>query len=488
MPDKAWAESVVVVITGPEAEEPDAAWRVLVELEEEPENVRILDLQQIREQVRVISLARRSDDAGCGGPVRLEDWLAGLVQAEAFVQLLDFNGALDRVNELELESACLDQVPQRGDLQRLHLVAASAALLASWDASEAVRTSNDERMVQAARAARSLGDDLLLPAGLDPQIEELLETVELPKAVPVAATGPGGRVYVDGVPLARSGARLVPGLRLVQVQGNGGPIEVTAATLYPLARSSLLYAGTLPEDRLAQDLAAVGQGLPASELVRALERLLGLPLLVAHLGPGGVTVWTPEGTRLGETEPEALAIEVSPTAAVREVDPGWVDRFTVGGKGRTRVIGAGVSSAWTTLKDPVAGDLSGLVGGLALWLRVPTSSWVTLAVTLNPVASRAPLPDGYDADWLYRAWIPLRVGLRVEGTLDDRRWEVGVDGLAAWLGSYEEAPRVLPGVAVAGSVTRPVIDQRFALRLELNGVAGIGFAGGGVVAGLDTTF
>jgi hypothetical protein len=82
----------------------------------------------------------------------------------------------------------------------------------------------------------------------------------------------------------------------------------------------------------------------------------------------------------------------------------------------------------------------------------------------------------------------VRLGLRVEGTYDDLRWEAGADGLLVLLGGYDSGQRVLPGVALAGAVTRPVIDRRFALRLEGHGLVGVNLVGGGVVAGLDSTW
>jgi len=130
----------------------------------------------------------------------------------------------------------------------------------------------------------------------------------------------------------------------------------------------------------------------------------------------------------------------------------------------------------------------GPVGGLALWVRVPTPTWLTFAATAHPVARRDPLPDGYDADWLYRAFVPLRAGVRVDGTFDDIRWEAGLDGYFLLLGSFSGEQRFRAGGALAGAATRPIIDSRFALRLEAHLAAGPGWLGGGAVAGLDSTF
>ncbi len=486
-PGAAWAAPVLVVMTGSEAEDADAAERALRRLGSDAP-ARALTVPQLLEEVRVVALDRRTEDAGCGGPIWVEDWLGRVLQAEEAVQLLDFNGALALVNELELEVGCLERVPVREDLLRLHLVAASAALLASKTSNETMQRFYADRLVLAAQAARGLGDDLLLPPGLDPAIQRLVETVEIPAAVPVAAGGDGGRVFVDGQPVGRSGARMVPGMRLVQVRGDGGATEVTAALLYPLELPTVLYAGSLGRDQLARDLTATAQGLGASLLLRTLERLLDEDLLVADVDPRGVTLRALDGTVIGRAPASAPPAQPVGPASEREVVLAWYERFGFGGADRPLVVGAGLASSWTRLVDPVAGDLGGLAGGFALWLRVPTPTWLTLAATAHPVAHREPLPDGYDADWLYRATVPVRLGVRVEGTWDALRWEAGVDGALVVLGGFDGEQRALPGAAVAAAVTRPVIDRRFALRLEGHGMLGVNVVGGGVVAGLDSTW
>ncbi len=476
----------LVVLTGPDALAPEAQDRVLRRLGSDG-GPQVVTVPALLERVRVVGLDRRAEDAGCGGPIWLEDWQARVDRVEVDVQLLDFNGALAGVSQLELEVGCLDRVPDRQDLLRLHLAAATAALLASRTSNATMQRFYADRMVLAGETARGLGDDLLLPTGVDPAVQRLVDSVTLPPAVAVAVAGPGGQVFVDGLPLGRSGARLAPGLRLVQLRSGDGATEVTAASLYPLELPTLFHAGPLRRDQLAEDLAAVAQGLPASELVRALDRLLGGDLAVAWLSPRGVSVRGLDGVPLDVPGGEGQQASGT-SAAEREVVLTWADRWGIGGPDRPLVVGLGLCSTWTTLDDPVAGDLGGPAGGIAVWLRVPTRSWVTVAATLHPVARREPLPDGYDADWLYRATVPVRVGVRAEGTFDDRRWEVGVDGVLWALGPYAGAQRVIPGLALAGAVTRPVIDSRFALRLEGHGLAGIGVVGGGLVAGLDSTW
>ncbi len=484
----AWAGPVLVVLTGMEADEPDAGERALRRLDS-VDAARAVTLSQLQDEVRVVGLDRRAEDVGCGGPIWVEDWLARVDLVEAAVQLLDFNGALSLVAELELEVGCLDRVPERTDLQRLHLAAAGAADLASRTAGDTMQRFYADRLMLAARAARSLGDDLLLPPGLDPRIQRLVETVDLPQPVRVAAGGTDGRIFVDGLPIGRSGARLSPGLRLVQVLGGEGPAEVSAASLYPLSLPTVLFAGPLRRDQLAEDLVAVGQGLPATALVRTLGRLVTEEVVVADVSARGVTLHRLDGSVVRSTSGEASSSPSSTgPAAEREVVLAWYERFGFGGKDRPVVVGAGLSAVWTTLNDPVAGDLSGPAGGVGVWLRVPTPSWVTVAATVHPVAQREPLPPGYDADWLYRAQVPVRLGLRVEGRFDDRRWEAGADGLVVVLGDYGGTQRVVPGVALAGAVTRPVIDSRFALRVEAHGLVGRNLVGGGVVAGLDSTW
>jgi len=484
------AAEPVVVMTGAEADEPAAPGRVARKLGLAVGELTVLAPSELRDRIRVVSVVDRQDDAGCGGAVRLSTWLGRLDGVERSIQLLEFNGALREASSLELEVGCLDRVPRRGDLQRLYIATAQGALLASRTSGDAMQRFYAERMVTAAQAIRGLGDDLLLPSGVDPKIQRLVAEVEIPAGVRVVAGGEDGQVYVDGALLGRQVERIAPGMRLIQVRGGEGPHEVSASMLYPLEVPTLFWAGPLRRDQLEADLFATGQGVPGTELLRAVQVLLGDPVLVADVDPRGVVVRGLDGDIRAGSEPTSRSPPVvdDGPAATREVTLAWYERLGFGGLDRPVVIGVGLSGGWTNLVDPVAGDLSGPVGGLALWVRVPTPTWLTFAATAHPVARRDPLPDGYDADWLYRAFVPLRAGVRVDGTFDDIRWEAGLDGYFLLLGSFSGEQRFRAGGALAGAATRPIIDSRFALRLEAHLAAGPGWLGGGAVAGLDSTF
>ena len=371
-------ERALVFLEGPAAGEVGAEERVLEAMEGLPyDQVALLPGDKIEEQVTVVGVEDRQEDAACGGSVEPDRWLQRFELALEQVQLLRVDEALASLSLLELELACWEGLmePQRAaglyaELARTHLLAAQMKVTAASFHTEQAR--------QAVSALVALG--WVIPMDL--------EALAVPAGeARVVAGGPLGGVYLDGAELGRSKTLAPSGIHLVQVQSEGQIVAARWVELHDGERV-VIWAGEAYEGALAVEVDMVARGVGVSELLPFAALVLDEPLVVAALDAGPVRLYSPTGTRIDVEKAKPLVVVM--TRSEPDVSP-WA-------------LGGSTAVAWHR------GAVPGLSGGLAIHLRYRPLSWLTLAASIQPQFRRDALPPAYDLDHVWRMTVPLRAG------------------------------------------------------------------------------
>ena len=439
----------------------------------------MLPAEELDGMVNVIAVSLRVEDENCGGMVSLESWREKLDSADEAIQRLRIEDALSSVSDADLSTGCLDRVADRRELQRLHLLHARANLLASQQYPDQADFYRSQARY-AVQAMHGLGDDLLLPQGLEPELADFVRGIERRADHPVlvAGVGPGGAVYMDGQRLSKSPVARPGGTHLLQVE-NGG--SVTGATMPPMAAGpNLVFAGFYSPGDLEMAAWDVGYDGLSSDTLQAVSALLGSPLVVAAFRDGDVTLRTPdgqlvEGRGIRKPLPDVDAI-------VQELDgPEEPRGYQASAGDWEQNLGAGLSMGTSSyVGGPV--DLAGPAGGLALWYRRTVSDYLLVAASVDLVARSRQLPVGYDDHTLWRAHVPVRLGVHAGRPSRGFGWDAGVDLALVTLGSFEDEWRFRFGALPTAGVVVEVLNQ-LAFRAEGYGGGGVGgwWAAGGRV-------
>jgi hypothetical protein len=446
-----------------------------------------VDTVDLEENIRLISIVDMRADEACGRSVELEDWSARLAQAQAAVQLLQVQRALSGLAALELDLACLSEVPRQAELVAFGLVNAEAHTVAGSLASDAgMALFHRQEAQRGLEDAVSRGPDLPPPTWLAPELRErLLELQAQAVAEGRAAAFFGGTargLWLDGKRITTGFRQLGPGRHLIQATWSDLVVAARVVHVSPGQRCLVrVTPGELPlgEDDLLLELRRLDDGV---EPHPALADLLGLlsgeadDALVVSTGPQGLQLW---GRGRGglvlrypdkRSEPprpgfEDLGEEAAPPRPLRPAPLPW----TAGGGPAVQLSSLG--------GGPLEG-LGGLSGGFTLQGRVTILPWMAGALAVHPVARAHALPPGYDASWLWRAQIPARVGVRLGAPRPVVHPEVGVDLGALYLGRFRALE--LRALAVGSAGIFVPLAPRFGLRLELWGGLGGDFVAGGL--------
>jgi len=420
-----------------------------------------VELSDIEELVDVASVVDRRAEQACGGPVALSEWSARLTQAQEQLQLLEFGAAMGALAALELDVACLGDVPRRADLFLLGVVMAEAHHLASAGTTDAgVRMFHASEVRHGLRLAATFGADLPPPSWLVPELNvQLLDTqasFSLEETVPVFLGGSAKGLFLDGKHVTTGFKRLSPGAHLVQatvgqrvvaaglIESSPGRrlmIRVTPAQP-PLMPADLSIAlRRLEREELAEPFLADLLGLLAGEADDALVAVMRAdgPALWGR-GKGGMVLRYPFTEDGG---PPALSFDDLGQQPAPLQRPARPDPFPW-------TLGLGPCLWGSDLQGAHLDGLGGLAGGLALDARVTLSRRLAAAAVLQPVARAEPLPAGYDARWLWRAIIPLRTGIRVGPPAPALSFEAGADLGLLYLGRFREQEFRLLAVLAAG--------------------------------------
>lgn len=441
-----------------------------------------VELADIEAHFSLISIVDLRADEACGGDVALAEWSSRLSGAQEQVQLLAAERALGELSALNLDVACLDEVPRQADLVLLALVTAEAHSMASTTTRDAgMRLFHADEMQHALVTAASFGPDLPPPSWLAPDLSERLRDLqarfELGEAVPVYFGGTAKGLWLDGRQITTGFRRLTPGQHLVQATWGK---DVVAAQLIHVAagRRTIVHVtpgevAAAPED-LVIELQRLAAGATPAPMLADLLGLLAqdaddaLVVAVGDTGPqlwgrgrGGVVLRYPGG----DLEPRAVSFEDvgEEPAPPRRVRPDPIP-YSLGG---------GASVLWSNLGEAPLEGLGGVCGGPALEARVALGQDFAVAAAFHPVARAEALPTGYDDRWLWRAMIPARAGLRYGAPRPVVHGEVGLDVGLLYLGRFRDHEARALGVAAAG-IFLPLAPS-FGLRFEGWGGLGSGF-------------
>jgi len=438
--------------------------------------------------IQLVSIVDLRADEACGGLVGLADWSARLAEAEDQVQLLAPAPALALLAGLRLDLACLDAVPRQQDLVRLGVVFATAHAVAAAEApNPALRFFHESEQARALALAAAFGPDLPPPSWLAPSLRQgLLDAQSAAQAgdgAPVVIGGKARGLWLDGQHVAAGFRRLGSGTHLLQATWGD---DVVAARLLDIQPGKRLLVEVDPggaardQDDLPEELARLGPGVEPDPMLADLLGLLAEEAddaLIVALGPTGPWVWgRGRGGLVRRDEAGAAApgvrFEDLGEAPAPRVAPDRPDPlpFTVG-------LGPAL-----LLCDLGGGDLEGLgglAGGFTLDGRVSFARRFAAAVAVHPVARAATLPPGFDARWLWRAMIPLRVGLRYGAPTPRLGLELGPDLALLFLGAFDGAQVVEPLGALSVGLHLPLAPA-FGLRFDLWAGLGNGVRAGGV--------
>jgi len=464
-------ERAVVLLAGPGSGDLDARERVAVAMAGTGvEEVTWRTPGSLAEEIDLVAVDRRAEDALCGGQVVNRDWEIGLGRAETSIQLLDVRGALAALSLAELEAGCLIEPLDRRQLQRLHLAVARANLLAAMQADGATAEFHEDQARAAVSALVALGDDLLLPSGLEPEIQALIELRAYADPVPVVGSGELGSVLIDGSSAGRLPKPFSPGRHVVQVVDSG---RVVGAARVDLDRPTLIWAGPASPSDLVVELEGVAAGLPGSDLLLAATALLGEDVYIASVRSDEVLLFRPDGTPVAAEAPPAVTPPlVDVEQAPEDLAGPWL-------------LGAGPQLAWTALGTDR--DLPGLTGGGSVWLRYALREDLRVAVTAGGRGRRDPLPVAYEEPFVYRASVPVRAGVRIARETPGVGLELGADALVDWAGVFDDGPGLRLGAVFALSLARPLEDD-FRLKLDAWGGGGVRYLAGGATLGVERSF
>jgi len=472
-------DSVLVLMSGGEAEAPEARARVQdALLEVGVGRVGFATPEALEGGLGLVSVNSRVEDDACGGVVSLNDWarrLAGAENARPDEALLEFS-------LLDLEVACLDMMVSRSQLQRVQIGMTRVHLeLARGDGDV---TFHENQAATAAETLWSLGEDLSLPP-LDPNLERFLLSYKPGfdrRDAAVVAGGDAGQVYLDGQLLGSERVVRSAGLHLVQVETGG--VVLSAARPFLPEGDLVLWAGTLVAGELRAEVDALAAaGLPAP-LLTAVEGLVGERVVVASVEAGEVRLYRPDGTSMTGGRDSRLTFgDGQPGVDSRE--PRQPRERAIGTWSWTVGAGGTVGGA-DFAYGPV--DLAGASGGLALWARGAISGDWTWTAALHTQARSERLPINYDDDWVWRAHVPVRIGAHWGRPSEGISGDLGPEAVVVFLGSYGDEPRLRGGLALAGGGSFP-LAAGFSARTE----AWIGggpswWYSGGVTAGVERSW
>ncbi len=466
------AERAIVFLAGPAANEPGAQERVAQSLASAGiGQVAWQDPEAVEADLQLVSVATRSEDALCGGEVSLREWSLSVQKAETRIQLLDIDGALAQLSMAELEAGCLDRPLDREILQRLDLALARAHLLSAQAGDPQQASFHEEQARQTISAMLALGDDLLLPSGLEPELQALVELRPYIEPIPVAGGGDLGEVLLDGVPIGRLPRGVLPGAHIVQVVHEGS--VVAAARIELSGEPTLIWGGPLYPGDVLVEVQLIGSGQPASELFRALAGLLGEQVLVASVTRDEVRVHRLDGGLIGArptpVQPPGPRVPTAGSASLREVERQLRGPFLIGASARLLTVPVGEGK-----------DLPGWQTGLVVTGRYVLREDLRLAASVGYRGRRDLLPPAYTDTWLVQTMVPVQVGARyaLERSVGV---EAGADLLMGWSGLRNQGAGFRLGGVLALGLAVPLGDG---LRLKLDGELAGGRAYVSTAAGL----
>ncbi len=431
-----------------------------------------VELADIEQHVALQSIVDLRADEACGGNVALEDWLSRLAGAQEQVQLLAPERALTALSALNLDAACLGQVPRQSDLVLLALVTAEAhAMAASSSHDVGIRMFHSDELQHALGVAAGFGPDLPPPSWLGPDLSaRLLELQDrYADSVPAYFGGTAKGLWLDGRQITTGFRFIAPGPHLVQATWGKDVVAARMIHAIPSRRTIVrVTPGELAVDpeEITIELQRLGAGAEPAPLLADLLGLLAedaddaLIIGLSQDGPviwgrgrGGVVKRYPDG----DLQPRAVSFgdmgdDPAPPPIQRPDPLPWT-------------LGAGPAMLWSNLGGVPIEGLGGLTGGLSVQGRLTFAQRFAVAAALQPVARVEALPPGYDASWLWRAIIPMRAGLRVGAPKPTVHVEAGLDAGLLYLGRFRDHEARVVGVGSIGLFVP--LAPRFGLRTEL---------------------
>lgn len=441
------------------------------------EDVALIAPDAFAAAIDVVSVTAPPED--CAGAVEMEAWRVRFGAARDRFQLLEFQTSLKDLVALEVELGCLTSPLAASDLLRLQLAMAEAhSFLGKAAGKDKAKGAFHAGQAEAAlERAAVFGASLAAPAEVSPEVLAAYDAVRTRSAEAqdprVMVAGPGARVGArfNGRPLTDGAFETVAGTNFVQASSG---LAVTAAAvvhLAPRSRTLLwLSPGGTPRTRgdVVRQIVAFSRGADSPEgraLLAAAARLLGERGLVVFVVEGAdrVELWRAAGDTLAP-----FGIQAPRRAPVDE----W-----------RGVLGIAAGGGWS---NPDGGDLAGLGGpnvGFGLYGRVRVNPLLSLAATVHPNLVAESLTVEQGGGTLFRATIPMRLGIRFGKARRAIAPEAGVDAGMHYFGTFDEvrASFLLVGaVGVSGAVSPGA-----ALRLEVFGGMGLGYGVAGALAGLE---
>ncbi|MFH1468148.1 MAG: hypothetical protein ABIO70_27425 [Pseudomonadota bacterium] len=436
---------------------------------------------ELEARVTLVSVVDLRADEACAGRVALSDWSHRLEGAQEAVQLLDARGALAALSALGLDVACLDWVPRQQDLVLMALTTAEAHALAAADASNiGQRLFHEGEQAVALATAASFGPDLPPPAWLSPTLRQGLLDAKAAGAsgrgAPAVFGGSTRSLWLDGQHVTSGFRRLTPGPHLLQATASQ---EVVAARVLQVGADQRLLVEVSPGERarrpedLVEALHDLAPGVEPDPIAVDLVTLLAEEAddcVIVGLGPKGPLVWgrgrggLVQRERSGAPAPAEVGFEDVGEAPAPRQRPARLPPipWTIG-------VGPGLLAGGYGEGD--LEGLAGLSGGVGVDVRVSFARAFAAAASVQPVARAEALPPGYDAHWLWRALIPLRLGLRYGAPTARPGLEVGPDLGLLYFGRFDEMIELRPLGVLALGFHLPLAPS-FGLRLE--GWGGLG--------------
>ncbi|MEE2752069.1 MAG: hypothetical protein VX519_11625 [Myxococcota bacterium] len=350
-------------------------------------------------------------DVACEEQVELRVWLERLDRMEMRVQILDLDTAQELGVRLQQERVCLQEVPARRDLQRLAVTTGRAQWLR-------LQTAPTEQQALEAREAMEglgrLGHDLVLPPGLEPELQKLIPRVGDRAESIVMGAGPQGRLAVDGQRIASGVLRRQSGKHLIQVEDANGGRVLSAQVLDLQPGRVFLWAGELEDGALEGELEAALVGTTIEPgLLKAIANGLGSPLFFFSYQDDVATLRRHDGS-------VALVLAKGGRASMATSDELRSEKW---------VLGLGPSIGGSVTNSMALESPQGM-GGVTGWVGRTIQPGMMLVGSVGYQARQDPLPARREATWLTSWEVPVRVGLRFLPR--NAVWETGLEGELRW--------------------------------------------------------
>lgn len=386
---------------------PDTALQRTVSAELADQGVTVdefVSVSRLNRRVELIPIRPGVMDSACLERIEVSSWQRDARRVEMLVQTFRGRQALDLIERLEDQLVCVDGLLSRRTLRDLGI---HRVLAMSLDGAGLLE------LEQAVERLRALGDDLVTPSGLPPEIQSLIQESKTRRdQIRVFGGGPDFDVHVDGESLRTGAVLREQGRHLVQlVEARTG--RVSTAQWVELDRGPvLLWGGNLGGDAIREATRELTDEGEPSPLLRTLSTVLRNTLLVAEVNARGFRILHVDGRVLHDSAAGVVRkARPASTPPVRERpdlreppvdDAPVVVRASVD---RRFALGVGVTASYLGVSGRSATETGMRVWG-RYWGAGDLGGTASLGVVQQPLLLVPVEEDFYDL----QLHVPLRVG------------------------------------------------------------------------------